>query len=62
MSKLNIISSKQVCMEMGVTRSTIKRWIKNRNFPKPLAASGRSPLFDEADVIAWLGTGESNND
>ena len=62
MSKLGIISRNQLCEEIGVSRSTIKRWIKKRNFPKPLNASGRSPLFDEAAVIAWLGTQEGEDD
>ena len=47
---LNIISRREICKQIGVSRDTLKNWIKNRNFPEPLKASGREPLFDEQSV------------
>ena len=47
MSNLNIIPRKEICKQIGVSRDTLKIWIRERNFPKPLKSSGREPLFDE---------------
>ena len=54
MIKLNIISRKEICKEIGVSRDTLKKWIKERDFPKPLKSSGREPLFDRVLVKNWL--------
>ena len=44
MQHLNVIPRGQLCEQLGVSRSTIKRWIETRNFPQPLRASGRERL------------------
>ena len=54
MSNLNIISRKEICKQIGVSRDTLKNWIRKRNFPKPLNSSGREPLFDKLCVKEWL--------
>jgi predicted DNA-binding transcriptional regulator AlpA len=54
MSNLNIISRKDICKEIGVSRDTLKKWIKERDFPEPLKSSGREPLFDRVLVKNWL--------
>ena len=54
MIKLNIISRKEICKEIGVSRDTLKIWISKRNFPKPLSTSGRDPLFNIKEVKEWL--------
>ena len=54
MSNLNIIPRKEICKQIGVSRDTLKNWIRKRNFPKPLNSSGREPLFDELCVKEWL--------
>lgn len=51
---LSVIPSAQLCEQLGVSRSTIKRWITERNFPSPIKASGREPLFDVSQVEAWI--------
>ena len=58
----DVISRTHLCRQLGVSRSTIKRWIQTRNFPKPLRASGREPLFDQNKVEYWLSKGEAQND
>ena len=54
MSNLNIIPRKEICKQIGVSRDTLKNWIRKRNFPNPLNSSGREPLFDELCVKEWL--------
>jgi len=41
MQHLNLIPRAQLCEKLGVSRSTLKRWVKTRNFPNPIKASGR---------------------
>ena len=62
MQHFNVIPRGQLCEELGVSRSTIKRWIETRNFPQPLPASGREPLFYPKAVQYWLTSGETKND
>jgi len=54
MSDLNIIPRKEICKQIGVSRDTLKNWVKKRNFPEPLKSSGREPLFDQSSVKEWL--------
>ena len=54
MSNLNVISRKEICKQIGVSRDTLKNWVKKRNFPEPLKSSGREPLFDQLSVKEWL--------
>ena len=61
MSDLNIIPRKEICKQIGVSRDTLKNWIKDRNFPEPLKSSGREPLFDQLSVKEWL-LNEGGND
>ena len=53
-NSLKIISRREICKQIGVSRDTLKNWIRNRNFPEPLKASGREPLFDELSVKEWF--------
>ena len=62
MQHLNVIPRAQLCAELNVSGSTIKRWIATRNFPQPLSVSGREPLFDMKAVQDWLASGETKND
>ena len=59
---LNIISRREICKQIGVSRDTLKNWIKDRNFPKPLRSSGREPLFDQLSVKEWLLNEGGNNE
>jgi predicted DNA-binding transcriptional regulator AlpA len=61
MSDLNVISRKEICKQIGVSRDTLKNWVKKRNFPEPLKSSGREPLFDQLSVKEWL-LNEGGND
>ena len=48
--ELNVISSKHLCEQLGVSSKTIKRWITSRKFPEPMRVSGQEPLFDATAV------------
>ena len=61
-NSLKIISRREICKQIGVSRDTLKNWIKNRNFPEPLKASGREPLFDEQSVKKWFLNEGGNNE
>ena len=52
MQQLNVIPRSRLCDEIGVSRSTIKRWIETRRFPKPLQASGQG--YDHAVFVESL--------
>ena len=60
--QLNVMPRTLLCAQLGVSRSTVKRWIKDRNFPSPIQASGREPLFDVAAVQRWLDTNGVQDD
>ena len=62
MQFIDVISRTQLCRQLGISRSTIKCWIKTRNFPEPLEASGREPLFDLTEVESWFSEMEARND
>ena len=63
MSQLdNVITRQQLCDQLGISANTLRRWIKERDFPNPLNASGRRPLFDRDDVSVWLQSMEVSND
>ena len=46
----DVITRKRVCAIIGISTDTLKRWIKERGFPQPSHASGRSPIFDKKMV------------
>ena len=62
MQHLNVISRARLCEQLGVSRSTIKRWIETRNFPRPLKGSGRNPIFNSNQVARWFLEMEVTND
>ena len=57
-----IVTREQLCEQLGISANTLRRWIKERDFPHPLNASGRRPFFDRDDVSVWLQSMEVSND
>ncbi len=42
-----------VCKMLGgAGKSTVRTWIKTRNFPKPIRISQKSALYRRSDVVA----------
>ena len=62
MQHLNLIPRAQLCEKLGVSRSTLKRWVKTRNFPNPIKASGREPIYDIDQVRDWVSEMELRDD
>ncbi|MDB2389823.1 AlpA family phage regulatory protein [Alphaproteobacteria bacterium] len=62
MQHLNLIPRAQLCEKLGVSRSTLKRWVKTRNFPNPIKASGREPIYDIDQVRDWVSEMEVRDD
>ena len=59
---VKVIPRKYLCERLGVSRNTIKRWIKHRGFPKPMKASGQEPLFDSDAINQWFEETEAGNE
>ena len=57
-----IITREQLCEQLGIRSNTLRRCIKERDFPHPLIASGRRPFFDCDDVSVCLQSMEVSND
>lgn len=54
MSKINLLSPKQVINRMSIPSSTLYRWISNGTFPKPIKIGPRRTAFRQADIEQWL--------
>lgn len=52
MRKLRIAAVQEKCG--GVNETTIYRWIRNSQFPKPIKLSRRVALWNEIDVDEWI--------
>lgn len=50
-----LITSKEIADYFRVSRTTLYRWIKEKNFPAPvIATSSRTRFWDRAEVDAWV--------
>lgn len=50
-----IMRRPEVMDRIGITgKSTIYRWVKNQEFPAPLALGGGSVGWRESDIDAWI--------
>ncbi|WP_394239917.1 helix-turn-helix transcriptional regulator [Vibrio astriarenae] len=48
------ITTRQVCERLGISRSTLERYVKTKGFPKPLKLSATSTNRYPIDaVLAW---------
>ena len=56
----DVISRERVCAIIGISADTLRRWIKERDFPEPLQASGRAPIFDKKMVSDWIANHEKH--
>ena len=61
MVDLDVIPRTELCAQLGISKSTIKRWIASRGFPTPLKASGREPLFSKTEVNNWIAEMENTD-
>ena len=49
--RINAVQVRHMCG--GVTDMTLWRWLRERDFPKPIYI-GQLRYWREADVVAWL--------
>ena len=55
----NNISKKEVSRMVGVSESTIVRWVNAGKFPAPFPIEGRT-FFYRPEVDSWLAENENN--
>ncbi len=61
-SNLNLLSVETICQSLGVSRTTLDRWVRNTRdgvtgkgtFPLPCTTLGNSPRWQKEVVNAWL--------
>lgn len=49
-----LLQTARLCAHLGVNSSTIWRWIRERNFPKPLEVGSKVRMWKTMEVEAWL--------
>lgn len=54
MSKIDLLSPKQVINRLSIPSSTLYRWISNGTFPKPIKIGPRRTAFRHTDIEKWL--------
>lgn len=53
---IHLVAQSDIARAYGVTLGAVTRWREADTFPRPVATYGasRRPLFDPADVAAWV--------
>jgi len=54
MKNLQIIRLKELTKILGVSSTTIYRWMDSANFPKSIKLSARAVGWYEEDILEWL--------
>lgn len=49
-----LLHTAPLCVHLGVNSATIWRWIRERNFPKPLEVGSKVRMWRTVDVENWL--------
>lgn len=49
-----LLQTARLCAHLGVNSSTIWRWVRERNFPRPLEVGSKVRFFRTVEVEAWL--------
>ena len=48
------VNGKDILKFFGVTSETIKDWMKNKGFPKPITPSSKTRLWKCSEIDDWL--------
>ena len=48
------MTRKEVCEFLGISVSTIRRWLEIGRLPQPIQISERRQLFKEEEIVEWL--------
>jgi prophage regulatory protein len=51
---MKLLTEKQVCANIGISRRTLLRWRELGKFPQPIQVGERAIRWDEADITAWI--------
>ena len=54
MSYSNYISKKQVARILGVSTSSVIRWVKTNNLPKPIKFGSNTLKWDITEIEKWI--------
>ncbi|WP_421850619.1 helix-turn-helix transcriptional regulator [Oricola sp.] len=49
-----LISIQDTCRKLNISRTVLWRLVKNGEFPRPVAVSGKRKSFVESEVDAWI--------
>ena len=49
-----LMTRKEVCESLGISVSTIRRWLEIGRLPQPIQISERRQLFKEDEIVRWL--------
>ena len=52
-TSIKYLTIKQVCEALNVSPSTIWRWLKQGDFPKPVHLGPKAVRWKESDILAW---------
>lgn len=52
--EVSTISLKDIQKQLGVSYSTIYRWVKHRDFPHYKIRNSRKVVFNQKKVLEWL--------
>ena len=54
MTRIDLISPRNVIERLSIPSSTLYRWISEGNFPKPIRIGPRRTAFRVQDIENWL--------
>lgn len=57
-----LLNTARLCAVVGVNASTIWRWVRDRQFPKPMKPSPNVCLWRTVEVDAWLNSSTKGAD
>ncbi|HAI40564.1 MAG TPA: AlpA family transcriptional regulator [Maribacter sp.] len=57
-SKDKLLKAQEVAEWLGVSPSTVYRWVEKGNLPKPYVIGETATRWRTKDLIEWLGTKE----
>ena len=49
-----MITRREVQTRLGITKSTLYRWMLAGEFPRPISVGPRSVRWPESEVAAWV--------
>lgn len=53
-NEVRYVGRRELLKQLGISKHTLLRWSKSRNFPKPMPGSGQVPIYDAQLVDQWL--------